>query len=489
MALLGQSINPALFLQDYSGFAKAGAIQAQGMQNLGQQIQQAAGDYAANKKEAGKLAGIKKAGIADIEAAIKLSESSGLGLESSLQPLLAAANDPNSSLMEQAAVAQQGSSSIANLMNTKFKVDEMNMQRQAAAQSNALNAAKIAEIGNDRAKSDIIAEAIGPAFLKAKMAQLPAEIRDSIATQSTNLTAKQQFDLGQELERTFPGQKPVSDVDIKTFKTPDGREIQLQLDPLTGSYGPIKTSLGIPGLGVSSPPLSTTNIPAGYEAIRTAGGGLIVSPIPGSPDYIARQKAEEAAAGQKEQRDISGGVVIQDAMRALEELKNVNPDAGILASNVRSAASKVAGTPEYKIINNYVPTILANITFDKLQELKQNSPTGASGLGALNMKEADSLRDSAGKLTDISDPKIFAENLIRVQSKFVDLVHGTSAERQKLVDDGKLSRAENIKIESLYPDVQMSASGKTIPRGRAETKMLETRPEVQAIIESRKQGK
>lgn len=146
MALLGQSINPALFLQDYSGFAKAGAIQAQGMQNLGQQIQQAAGDYAANKKEAGKLSGIKKAGIADIEAAIKLSESSGLGLESSLQPLLAAANDPNSSLMEQAAVAQQGSSSIANLLNTRFKVEEMNMQRQAAAQSGAMNAAKMQEM-------------------------------------------------------------------------------------------------------------------------------------------------------------------------------------------------------------------------------------------------------------------------------------------------------------------------------------------------------
>jgi len=39
MALLGQSINPALFVQDYSGFTKAAGIQAQGMQNLGQQNQ------------------------------------------------------------------------------------------------------------------------------------------------------------------------------------------------------------------------------------------------------------------------------------------------------------------------------------------------------------------------------------------------------------------------------------------------------------------
>lgn len=146
MALLGQSINPALFVQDYSGFAKAGAIQAQGMQNLGQQIQGIANDYATNKKEESKLSAAKKAGIADIQAAIQLSKSSGLGLESTLEPLLAAATDPNSSLMEQAAAAQQASQSIASNMNAKFKIEELNMQRQEASRAGAMDAAKFSEI-------------------------------------------------------------------------------------------------------------------------------------------------------------------------------------------------------------------------------------------------------------------------------------------------------------------------------------------------------
>jgi hypothetical protein len=184
----------------------------------------------------------------------------------------------------------------------------------------------------------------------------------------------------------------------------------------------------------------------------------------------------------KQQRAVSGATVIQDASRALGELKNINQGTGIIASNARKLASGVAGTPEYKILNNYVPTIVANITFDKLQELKQNSPTGASGLGALNRSEADALRDSAGKLTDISDPVVFAENLIRVQSKFIDLIHGTSAQRQKLVDDGKLNRSENLKIESLYPDVQMSSSGQMIQRNANQSNIFTPSPEVQSIL-------
>ena len=35
MALLGSSVDPRLFMQDYSGFVRAAETQAQGMQNLG----------------------------------------------------------------------------------------------------------------------------------------------------------------------------------------------------------------------------------------------------------------------------------------------------------------------------------------------------------------------------------------------------------------------------------------------------------------------
>ena len=45
MALLGSSVDPRLFVQDYSGFTRAAEIQAQGMQNLGAAIGQGIKDF------------------------------------------------------------------------------------------------------------------------------------------------------------------------------------------------------------------------------------------------------------------------------------------------------------------------------------------------------------------------------------------------------------------------------------------------------------
>lgn len=482
MALLGQSINPALFVQDYSGFAKAGAIQAQGMQNLGQQIQSVANDYATNKKEESKLSAAKKAGIADIQAAIQLSKSSGLGLESTLEPLLAAATDPNSSLMEQAAAAQQASQSIASNMNAKFKIEELNMQRQAASRAGAMDAAKLQAIADEKVQRDALTNAIGNPLFQSVVSQLPSDMSKSILASSENLTPSQKFDLANSLTQFVPKAKNITAPKVETFDTPQGK-VQMQFDESSGKYIPIQ-ALGVEGqVGVAPiTPLPLVNPPAGYESYRTESGGIGVRPLEGSPDYVKQEAQKAAEEGLRQQRAIAGGTIVQDISRALTELPKVTQGEGIIPANTRKLASGTAGTPEYIIMKKYIPTITAGITFDKLQELRQNSPSHSSGLGALNKGEAQALQDSAGTLNDISDPKILAENLIRIQSRFLDAVHGTSTQRQKLVDDGKLSRSENLKIESLYPDVQMSASGEMIQRNTSQSPAFTPSQEVQSII-------
>jgi hypothetical protein len=76
MALLGSSVDPRLFMQDYSGFTRAAEIQAQGMQNLGAGIGKAAmqvGDYFKQQKEkvnsvntASRIAGLLEAKAPDL---------------------------------------------------------------------------------------------------------------------------------------------------------------------------------------------------------------------------------------------------------------------------------------------------------------------------------------------------------------------------------------------------------------------------------------
>ena len=158
MALLGSTVDPRLFVQDYSGFARAADIQGQSIANLGRQIAGGIERYGEMKQERKKLEAGTKAAVTGIESAIKMGESLGIDVESSLTPYLDKINDPNVSPIEAAAYAQQASNSIANVLNLGMKANEMGVEKARYAQTAA---ARIAELQ---------AEANKPTKLKSEKA-------------------------------------------------------------------------------------------------------------------------------------------------------------------------------------------------------------------------------------------------------------------------------------------------------------------------------
>jgi hypothetical protein len=116
MALLGSSVDPRLFLQDYSGFTRAAEIQAQGIQNLGAAIGQGIKDFGEARQERKKLDAGIKANRKSIESALKLGESLGIDV-SSLNPILEQMDDPNVTPMEAAALGQAGAQRITDTLN------------------------------------------------------------------------------------------------------------------------------------------------------------------------------------------------------------------------------------------------------------------------------------------------------------------------------------------------------------------------------------
>lgn len=109
MALLGSSVDPRLFMQDYSGFTRAAEIQAQGMQNLGRAVGGAieqVGDYFKQQGEKKKL--IKKSDV-QIDAALKLFPD----LAPTLQNARDQIKDENVPLDDRAAIAE----SVAKLID------------------------------------------------------------------------------------------------------------------------------------------------------------------------------------------------------------------------------------------------------------------------------------------------------------------------------------------------------------------------------------
>jgi len=132
--MLGAGINPESFKQDYSGFANAAAIQAQGIANLGKDIGNTIQNVSEIKKENKKIDAMNKAAAKSIEAAITLGNSYGIaGANETLSPFLAAANDPNLSAIEKAALLSEAKNMIPSVFGRFDKSQEMQLQQAQLA--------------------------------------------------------------------------------------------------------------------------------------------------------------------------------------------------------------------------------------------------------------------------------------------------------------------------------------------------------------------
>lgn len=148
--------------------------------------------------------------------------------------------------------------------------------------------------------------------------------------------------------------------------------------------------------------------PTGY---RYAADGQSLEPIPGGPEAGKSEKAKQA-------RDRQAGLVVQDLGRALNYLQSSDMAAGELAGQT----SFIPGTPAYNL-DNLLESAKSNIGFDKLQAMREASPTGGA-LGNVSEKEIDLLQATAGKLDTAMPDEILEDNIKRLLNQYNDIVHG-----------------------------------------------------------------
>ena len=93
-----------------------------------------------------------------------------------------------------------------------------------------------------------------------------------------------------------------------------------------------------------------------------------------------------------------------------------------------SILSNIAGTEAHDF-RARITTIKANIGFDKLQAMRDASPTGGA-LGQVSEKELDQLNASMGNLDNSQSPKQLRENLIAVRAQYIRTLAAINAQRQ-----------------------------------------------------------
>ena len=203
--------------------------------------------------------------------------------------------------------------------------------------------------------------------------------------------------------------------------------------PGGGVEGPVGTRGAAPG----ARPLLAPSIDPEAQAAVTEAKGLATANVERQKN---RPKVEAAFSDFQRQAQI----VDESIERAIEQ-------AGGLTTGLGSLTSGVPGTPAHDLLNT-LNTIQANVGFDKLQAMRDNSPTGGA-LGQVSEFENRLLQSVKGALQQSQSRDQLVQNLRSVQADYKALL----AEReQALATDFNVDAAvTNTDAESpLTPEEQ-----------------------------------
>jgi hypothetical protein len=214
------------------------------------------------------------------------------------------------------------------------------------------------------------------------------------------------------------------------------------------------------GAGAPKTPSDVGTIPQGYRAVRNNIGQVIsLEPIPGfTPDtsetdlrkmQIAEAKRKEAAdeeAKKRKQEQYNFRVVNQyksaqnviDQIDESIEMANAVGSTGLIGATV----ALVPGTPQFDL-SQKLSTILANIGFDRLQQMREESPTGGA-LGQVAVQELVALQNSIASLSQKQSGEQLAANLKRVKQKYSTFATALEKDFNKIPKDPSQMTEEEI---------------------------------------------
>lgn len=143
--------------------------------------------------------------------------------------------------------------------------------------------------------------------------------------------------------------------------------------------------------------------------------------IPGGPADIKAGEAGAKAQGRKDAAALSANSVLG----AVSEAKTL---VGIDTTGPGSVLARVPGT-DARNLQAKLDTIKANLGFDRLQQMREMSPTGGA-LGAVAVQELIALQSTVASLDQAQSPTELKNSLDKIErhyNKWLETVGGTTA--------------------------------------------------------------
>lgn len=173
------------------------------------------------------------------------------------------------------------------------------------------------------------------------------------------------------------------------------------------------------------------NPPADHRAVYDDQGRLThYEVIPGSETArkVAEQQKKEGK--REDQTARASNIIVEDIDRVLKGVDSaVLPAVGVGASTL----SGIPGTAAHDV-SKLLDGVKANIAFDKLQQMRESSPTGAA-LGAVSDREMALLQSVVGSLEQSQSSAQFKQNLQRLRNLTMDVIHGAGKWKEAAPSD------------------------------------------------------
>jgi hypothetical protein len=156
-------------------------------------------------------------------------------------------------------------------------------------------------------------------------------------------------------------------------------------------------------------------------------------PIPGGP---ADLKANEA--GQKAQQRADAAAL--SANNVLGAVRDAKDKVGITTAGFGSVAASVPGSPA-RDLQSRLETIKANLGFDRLQQMRDMSPTGGA-LGSVAVQELIALQSTVSSLDQGQSPSELRKSLDKIERHYnkwlqtVQKANGVQAEEKPASPSG-----------------------------------------------------